>query len=83
MYYRLYDTQTGCYLATGYNDKSKKDLKESYLSYKSVDWDSEETEAHYKNLTTREIFTQIAEDDFVIEESKIKFDESENPMNCF
>jgi hypothetical protein len=67
-------------MATGYNDKSKQELKDSYLSYKSVDFD-EETDC--SKLTTKEVIKLINEDEFIIEKSKKRFDESESPMNNF
>jgi hypothetical protein len=80
MYYRLFDRQTGCLMATGYNDKSKKQLSESYLSYKSVDIEDGD-EDFYKKLSTKEIINLIEQDEFTVEKSKNKFSEKDNPMN--
>jgi hypothetical protein len=33
IFYRVFDTQRGCYFATGYNATSKKELVEDFRSY--------------------------------------------------
>ena len=38
MSYALLDNQTGGYMATGYGDKTLDELKQSMLSYASVDF---------------------------------------------
>ena len=78
MFYRLYDTQTGCYMATGYNDKSKKELKASYISYKSNDLDDED-EKMLKNASAKDVMSLIEADEFVIEKSKKRFPEADDP----
>jgi hypothetical protein len=76
-YYRLYDNQTGCYMATGYNAESFKDLREQYISYKSVDLDEEEEDLN--SLSDKDIEGRIKDDDFVIEISETPFREEEIP----
>lgn len=76
MFYRLYDTQTGCYMATGYNASSKEELKNDFISYKQGD-------AQDEFLEDVDIIDTILSDDFIIEESDIPFDEIENPLNQF
>ena len=44
VYYRLYDKQTGGYLATGYNSTSLDELIEDYFEYKSNDLEYEDIE---------------------------------------
>ncbi len=36
-YYALFCLQTGNYMATGLNDKSERELKQSLISYLSID----------------------------------------------
>jgi len=74
MYYRLYDTQCNRYMATGCNTRSKKELVEHYLSYKSVDFEEEDI-LHYSKLPIKELITMIESDEFEIEKSKTKFEE--------
>ncbi len=78
MFYRLYDTQTGCCMATGYNAKSKKELKDSYISYKSNDLDDED-EKMLKNASAKDVMSLIEADEFVIEKSKKRFPEADDP----
>jgi hypothetical protein len=66
-------------MATGYNAESKQDLKEQYLSYKSVDFDDEETEKYYNRFSVNKVMELIKQDDFVIEESDKPFPDDENP----
>ena len=73
MYYRLYDTQCNCYMATGYNTRNKKELAESYLSYKSIEIEEEDILC-YSKLPIKELMTMIRSDEFEIEKSKTKFE---------
>lgn len=76
MYYRLFDQQTGCYLATGYNAEGFKDLAEQYASYKSIDAeDEEEFRQHFASLTEEDQRNYISSDEFEIEESEKQFEE--------
>lgn len=80
-YYRLYDTQTGRYMATGYNTTSPAELCDHYQSYKSNDWDNndEEDNMHkiWEALSEKEKFSFIRQDEFDIEESDKPFEEEE------
>lgn len=42
MYYAIFDTQTGCYLATGYNSKSKDEVADAYINYVATEIDRKE-----------------------------------------
>lgn len=83
MYYRLYDTQVGRYMATGYNTTSIKELADEYASYKSIDWndgieEGEETmEVKWARMSEDEKEAFIREDSFDIELSETKWDDSE------
>lgn len=73
MYYRLYDKQTGAYLATGYNSESLENLENDYISYKEID-DSEEDPI--KEIIKKHGIVEVLKmDDFIVESSEIKFDE--------
>ena len=75
MYYRLYDTQTGRYMATGYNcDLSG--LIDQYKSYISIDWD-EEDEEFFATANNEQILSAMRINGFDIEESEIPFSESD------
>lgn len=76
MYYRLYDKQTGRYMATGYNAKSKTELINDYISYKSEGMEDEDIE-ELKNDTVDDVISFIEADEFTIEESEEKFDEDD------
>lgn len=76
MYYKLFDTQTGSDLATGFNSESFKELAEDYCSYKSIDAEDEkEWQDHFNSLTEEEQKNYIESDEFVIEKSEEKFDD--------
>jgi hypothetical protein len=80
MYYRLYDNQTGRIMATGNNAKSKKDLAEQYVSYKSIDANIDGLEDDFITLSkmpVNEVMEIIKGDDFEIEKSKRKFADTE------
>lgn len=82
MYYKLYDTQTQRDMATGYNTTSFKELCDEYISYKSIDFEEEETEKHFNTLLEsdkgiKEIITYIRDDEFLIESSLTPFKEYE------
>ena len=73
-YYRLWDTQCGRYMASGYNARGKEALCEEYASYKSDDWNNEAWEA----MSLDEKMNFIEDDEFNIESSFIKFEEDNN-----
>lgn len=79
MFYRLYDKQTGGYMATGLNTTSHDELAEEYVSYKSLDVDDEED--GYENLSTEEVIDRIKGDDFEIEESEEPFPDDSIDIN--
>lgn len=74
-FYRLYDRQCQRYMATGYNAKSEADLVEAYWSYKSCDWEDDETENYYRGLSINEAINFIKDDEFEIEISNNKFED--------
>ena len=76
-YYRLYDTQTGRYMATGYNATSEEDLIDQFKSYASVDFEPEDEE-YFEKATTNEILSAIESYGFDIEKSETPFSEDEN-----
>ena len=71
MFYRIYDKQTGCYLATGYNSSTFKELKESFISYKSVD----SSVSQLKRLSRKDFVDYMETEDFILEQEMIKFEE--------
>lgn len=81
-YYRLWDKQCGRFMATGYNASTKQELFDDYQSYKSNDWDETETESDkgmhdlWKTMTDEQKMDEIRADEFDIEKSEGKFDES-------
>jgi hypothetical protein len=70
-YYALYDNQTGDYMATGRNDRSKKQVKESLLSYLSVDHTISELRT-LSEATADELASMY---EFTIDEQHTPFDE--------
>lgn len=73
-YYALYDLQVHRYLASGRNSTSLAELKDAFIDYISIDFESDEDEKHYRKLkmaTLAELW------DFDIEKQKEKFDESD------
>jgi hypothetical protein len=77
-YYRLWDTQCGRYMASGYNAKGKEELCEDYASYKSNDWDNDEGEmwGAWKTMSLDEKMNFIEDDEFNIESGYFKFKEN-------
>jgi len=75
MYYRVKCLQNGNYMGWGYNSESLQQLCSEYLNYKSIDWGKEEAEDYYRDLPIGQVVALIKEDEFKIEESKIKFNE--------
>ena len=76
-YYRLWDTQCGRYMATGYNARGKEALCEEYASYKSNDWDdSDGMWEAWEAMTIDEKMNFIEDDEFNIESSYLKFEEN-------
>jgi len=59
----------------GYNSESKEELAQSYLTYKSINWDSEETETYYRSLPYEVIIDLMLYDEFEIEQSNKPFEE--------
>ena len=76
MYYRLFDTQTGRYMATGYNTTSERELIEAYKSYKWVDWDDEDWD-YINDLSVEDMKLHMSLDGFEIEKSEKQFKELE------
>lgn len=74
IYYRLFDTQTGRYMGTGYNTKSKIKLINEYLEYKKVDLDNEDFEFINK-MNINQLINMILIDGFIIEKSSHKFED--------
>ena len=72
-YYRLWDTQCGRYMASGYNARGKEALCEEYASYKSNDWDNDED---WKTMSLDEKMIFIEDDEFNIESGYFKFKEN-------
>lgn len=79
VYHRLYDKQTGRYMATGYNAPTAKDLAEEYRSYKLGDATNEEEDIEiFTNATVDELFDMMKADEFEIETSEEPFEEQED-----
>lgn len=73
-FYRVYDCQTGSYMATGYNAESVKELQQGFISFFSVDTD----EDTLKRLEDIKFFYSYMKDNgFSIEGSISKFEENE------
>lgn len=64
-YFALYDTQTGRYMASGYNSRTLEDLIEAYKDYVSIDSDDDERQ-FFKIATTEQMQWAIQENDFSI-----------------
>jgi hypothetical protein len=77
MYYRLYDLQTGCHMATGCNTESRDELVEQFKDYWSDDLEEEDKE-YFNNLTTDEVIQFIKDNEFTIEESEEQFPDDDN-----
>lgn len=71
MYYAIFDTQTGCYLATGYNAESKKEVADAYVSYASTEFDTGEE--------VREMIDGMGIED-VLNSSELILEEQEEPF---
>lgn len=78
MYYRLLDTQTGCYMATGYNVKSLKDLVNDYIDYKVNGDCDDEDKVVFESMSIDSVISFIEFDGFIIERSKVKFESLED-----
>lgn len=74
-YYALYDRQTGRYLQTGINSTSKPALAKAYIDYISVEFSSESEEQEYIDLGVDGIINSAMENDFVLEEQLVPFEE--------
>ena len=74
MYYRIFDTQTGCYMATGHNATSKEQVKTGVWDYFLPD-----REEIFLTDDINKISLQILLDvgEFILEDSKTKFEEFE------
>lgn len=71
MFYRLYDLQTGCYMATGYNSTSLADLAIAYLEYDGED-------GYTLPITTEKILDRAKGNQFMIEDSLVPFEDYED-----
>jgi len=72
VYYRLYDKQTGGYLATGYNSTSLNELIEDYLEYISNGLEDEDIDK-INNMRKKDKLSFIESNNFIIEKNNIKF----------
>jgi hypothetical protein len=82
LYYRLFCTQNHVLMATGYNSFGLKELKDAYISYKSIDFERGD-KTRFLKMTQSKIVSYIEDDCFNIESSKTPFSEEEDPMNNF
>ena len=73
MWYRIFDSQIGQYMATGYNSKTFKEMKESFISYKSVDTPT----THLKRLNRKDFVDYMKVNDFILEQELTKFEDYE------
>jgi hypothetical protein len=73
MYYRIYDKQTGCYMATAYNSKTFKEMKDDFISYKSVD----SSVTPLKKMNRKDFVNYMESEDFILEQELTKFEEYE------
>jgi len=71
-YFRLFDFQTGRYMATGYNATSEVELIAAYISYISIDTDESELNA-WKALTVESALSAIRWNEIDIESSDTPF----------
>ena len=69
MYYALYDRQTGCYMATGKNTTSKRELVNEYWAYKSIDTPMP------ANISLQDSIAYIESDGFAVDEDDAQFTE--------
>ena len=76
-YYRVFDTQRGCYFETGYNAKSMQELIEEFQSYILMTSEVEDNEENLNGFLSNwqgiEEYLQGAE----LEESSTPFEETE------
>lgn len=77
IFFRVLCNQNNIYMGFGHNSESKEQLAQSYLTYKSINWDSEETEAYYRSLPCEDIIALMLNDEFEIEQSNAPFEELE------
>ena len=77
-FYRVYDTQTGCYFATGYNATSMKDVAKSFASYILMTNEVEDNQENRGGFLSS--WDGIAEylQGVILESSKNKFEELDN-----
>jgi hypothetical protein len=76
-YYRVFDTQRGCYFATGYNAESMEELIKDFQSYISMAIEVEEYAVEIQELhlvTWSEIADYLQE--VTLEESTTLFEEN-------
>ena len=73
-YYRLFDTQTGGYMHTGYNCTSKEEVKEELWSYNEPD---REEIFLTDDINEVELQTLLVVNGVILEESSVKFDDLE------
>jgi hypothetical protein len=79
-YYRLWDLQCTRYLSTGYNAYGIEDLREQFLSYISVDYDSSDPDdVHdfevWRTCEPDALISRIQLKEFVVETSNVMFEE--------
>lgn len=73
-YYRLLDLQTGGTMATGCNDRSLEELKNSLISYLSADHNEDDPD--WKTIQTLSCEELCEMFEFDIEESETLFEEN-------
>lgn len=72
-FYRAYDIQTGCYLATGYNAQSEFDLCQEFREYLKMDRDAVDAAIMTANIESLEYYL-----DLKIDTSPTPFEEIDN-----
>jgi hypothetical protein len=76
-FFRVLCNQNHIHMGFGYNSESIEELAQDYLTYKSINWDSEETEAHYRSLPCKDVIALMLDDEFEIEQSNAPFEDLE------
>lgn len=72
-YFAIFDEQTGCYMHTGYNERTLKNVAEAYISYKSIDTNAKELR---KRINLFGIEVVLKEDEFILEKQENAFDDT-------
>ena len=73
MWYRIFDKDTGCYLATGYNSKTFKEMKDDFIGYKSIDTSI----SMLKRMNRKDFVNYMESDNFILEQELTKFEDNE------